>query len=209
MPRLPTSLSILAERCMYTEEDPEIYQRQTQNQAKGDGWPKSTQRDTPRKWFKLPKGWDWPSQPVYLSTCTVLLFLLINSLSISLLSIFVGILFCKAKGPGPLPLTTGLVARIWCSHWHDLTLISGSETETLLQATAGWGHLTLYLLLKPGNSESQGKARASPSCGLRLLTHSCLLSEPTEHNFYLSTAFWLPANTGGVEGISQGPCRFK
>ena len=28
-------------------------------------------------------------------------FLLINTLLVSLLSVFVGILFCKAKGPGP------------------------------------------------------------------------------------------------------------
>ena len=45
-----------------------------------------------------------------------LLFLLINTLLISVLSIFVGILFCKAEGPGPLSLTTDLVARIWCFH---------------------------------------------------------------------------------------------
>ena len=74
------------------------------------------------------------------------------------------------------------------------------------------------MLLKPGNSESQGKARASPSRGLRPLTHSYLLSltlpfacfsRLTEHNFYLSTALWLPASTGAIGGISQGPCRFK
>ena len=36
-----------------------------------------------------------------LSPRTVLCFLLINTLLVSLLSIFVGILFCKADGPGP------------------------------------------------------------------------------------------------------------
>ena len=30
-----------------------------------------------------------------------------------------GNFFCKAEGPGPLLLTTGLVARIWCSHCRD------------------------------------------------------------------------------------------
>ena len=42
--------------------------------------------------------------------------LLINTLHAPLLSIFVEILFCKAKGSGPLSLTTGLVERIWCFH---------------------------------------------------------------------------------------------
>ena len=36
-----------------------------------------------------------------------------------LLSVFVGILFCKAEGSGPLWLTTSLVARIWCFHCCD------------------------------------------------------------------------------------------
>ena len=48
-----------------------------------------------------------------LSTHTALSFLLTNTLPASLLSGFVGIIFCKAKGPGPLPLTAGLVIRIW------------------------------------------------------------------------------------------------
>ena len=50
-----------------------------------------------------------PSPPVCLSNM-YFFFLLINT--VSLLSIFVGILFCKAEGPGPLSLTTGLGARI-------------------------------------------------------------------------------------------------
>ena len=45
-------------------------------------------------------------------------FLLINTLLVSLLSIFVEILFCKTEGTGPLSLTSGLVARIWCFHCH-------------------------------------------------------------------------------------------
>ena len=45
-------------------------------------------------------------------------FLLINTLLVSLLSIFVEILFCKTKETGPLSLTNGLVARIWCFHYH-------------------------------------------------------------------------------------------
>ena len=44
-----------------------------------------------------------PSLLVYLATHTVLFFLLTNSLLISLLSVFVGILFCKAERPGSCP----------------------------------------------------------------------------------------------------------
>ena len=59
--------------------------------------------------------WICPCLP----TCTILFFLLINTLLASLISILVEILFCKAKGPGPLSLTTGLVARIWCFYCYD------------------------------------------------------------------------------------------
>ena len=41
--------------------------------------------------------------------------LLINTLLVSLLFVFVGILFCKVQEPGPLSLTTGLVVKIWHS----------------------------------------------------------------------------------------------
>ena len=58
----------------------------------------------------------------------------VPSLILSLFSVFVGILFCKAKGSGPLSLTTGLVARIW--YYRNLWL----GTEASLQAVAGQGH---------------------------------------------------------------------
>ena len=57
---------------------------------------------------------DSPESAPCLCTHTVLFFLFVNTLLASLLSVFVEILFCKAKGPGPLSLTTGLVARIYC-----------------------------------------------------------------------------------------------
>ena len=41
------------------------------------------------------------SQSLCLYTRTVLFFLLINTLLVSLLSIFVEFLFCKAEGPEP------------------------------------------------------------------------------------------------------------
>ena len=47
----------------------------------------------------------------------------------SLLSVFVEILFCKSKGPGPLSLTTGLVARIWFFYCCDPTPTSGWEPK--------------------------------------------------------------------------------
>ena len=76
-----------------------------------------------------------PSPPVCIST--VLFFLLINTLLALLLSVFLEILFCKAKGPGPLSLTAGLVAKTWCSHSLDSAPVCGWESKPrskLLQA---------------------------------------------------------------------------
>ena len=66
---------------------------------------------------------------VSIHTCCVLC-LQINPVLVSLLSIFVGILFSKAEGPGPLSLTTGLAAKIWCSHHHDLASVSSWEPKS-------------------------------------------------------------------------------
>ena len=64
----------------------------------------------------------------------VLFFLLINTLLASLLSVFVGIHFCKAKGPpGASSLGTGLVAGIQRPHCCDLTSISGRELKSCLE----------------------------------------------------------------------------
>ena len=49
------------------------------------------------------------------------------------------ILFCKAEGPGPLSLTTCLVARIWSFH-HCYPARFWLGTEAPLQAIVGWGH---------------------------------------------------------------------
>ena len=84
------------------------------------------------------------SPPMWLSTRILLFFpLLINTLFGSLLSIFVGVLFCKAKGPGPLSLTTGLVARIWCSPHCDPASVSGWEPMPYSKPLLG-GHLRSY-----------------------------------------------------------------
>ena len=104
-------------------EDPEIYQMWTVNQANQNDWPKETQKKCPIKLIQTAlraQYRDSPSESVHVSIqmhCT--LFLLINILHASLVSIFVGILFCKVERPGPLSLTTSLVARIWCSHCCD------------------------------------------------------------------------------------------
>ena len=55
--------------------------------------------------------------------CT-LFFLLINTLFVSLLSVFVAVLFYKAERPRPLSLTTGPVIRMWCSDCCNLSSIS-------------------------------------------------------------------------------------
>ena len=63
--------------------------------------------------------------------------LLINTLFVSLLSIFVGIIFMQSHRASALSLTTGLVAKIWS----QLNLNHWPGTEGLLQAAAGWGPL--------------------------------------------------------------------
>ena len=57
------------------------------------------------------------------STCTVLFFLLINILLVSLLSIFVKILFLQSWRVRVLSLTPDRVAKIWCSWCSDMTSI--------------------------------------------------------------------------------------
>ena len=129
--------SHLAERCMHTREDPEMHQIQTQNQAKQDDRPKEPGRNAHKSDTNYHKG-ATPSPPVCLSPGTVVFFLLINSSLFSLFSFFVEILFCKAEGPGPLSLTTGLEARNSGLN-HGLTSISGPELKPcfkLLQINA-------------------------------------------------------------------------
>ena len=64
------------------------------------------------------------SLPLCLSTNNCSLFILISTLFVSVLSVFVGILFCKADGwVRAVSLTTGLVAR--CPHNLNLTLMFG------------------------------------------------------------------------------------
>ena len=61
---------------------------------------------------------DSLSLPMYLSTSTVLFFLLIKTLLVSLFSYLWESFFYKAKEPGPC-----LTARMWCSSCFDPTSI--------------------------------------------------------------------------------------
>ena len=118
---------------MHTWEDPEICQIWTVNQANQSDWLKGTWKKYIRKVIKTATRVQTQrlslSSPVCLSTCTVLFFLLTNTSLISLLSVFVGILFCIAKGPGLLLLTTDLVARIWCFHHCNPAPVSSWERK--------------------------------------------------------------------------------
>ena len=60
-----------------------------------------------------------PVESAHVSTRMYCTLLPPNTLLVSLLSVFVEILFCKAELPGPLSLTSGLLVRIWCFHCHD------------------------------------------------------------------------------------------
>ena len=78
----------LAKSCVHTWEDPEIHQIQTRNQTKQDDWPKETWKKIPHKVIQTAsRAWLSLSLPMYLSTCTVLFFLLVSTLLILLLTV--------------------------------------------------------------------------------------------------------------------------
>ena len=93
----------------------------TVNQANWNDWPKESRKKCPKRVIqtamrgRLSESFSL-SSPLCLSTCTVLFFFffLNKYLTCFITFQFWGILFCKAKGPGSLSLTTGLVAGIWC-----------------------------------------------------------------------------------------------
>ena len=73
---------------------------------------------------------DYPSESAHVPIHIYgIIFPLNKYLFASTLSVFVEILFCKSKGPGPLSLTTGLVARIWFFHCCNPTPTSGWEPK--------------------------------------------------------------------------------
>ena len=94
-------------------------------------WPKETQKECPVKVIqtatRAPLS-PWALPCVY-PHVLYFFFLLINTLLVSLLSIFAGILLLQSHRARALSLTTGLVPRILCSHHHDPTSITGREPK--------------------------------------------------------------------------------
>ena len=137
-----------SEMCEHMWEDPEIYQIWTVNQGNLNDWPKEIQKKCLIKEIQTAKRVqisDSPSEAAHVSThMNYTLFLLINTSLASLLSVFVETFFCKTEGPGPLSLTYGLVARIWCSHCSDPTQYLVGELRSC--SIASWGHLKSYEL---------------------------------------------------------------
>ena len=129
------------------------------NQANQNNWLKKTLEEIPHKshsnCHKGTTQWLSLRVPSYVYPHLLYSFsLLINTLLISPLSIFEEIISCKAKGQGPLTLTTDLGARIWYFHCHTLVSISGWEPTPCskpLQAEATRDHI-LWLLGNHVNS---------------------------------------------------------
>ena len=182
--------------CMHTWENPEIHQIWTLNQANQNDWSKET-------WKKCPINVIQAAMRVRLSLWArprvyphilYSFFLLINTLLVSLLSVFVGILFLQSRTARALSLTTGLVARIRCSHCRDPTSITGRELKSCfkpLQAKATRDHIWCR---NPGIREVKVNRGLRPAMAwgpwltLALSAHS--LVAPRN-------------NTGGGRGISQ------
>ena len=98
---------------------------------------------SPYEWFKLPLTLTSGTlSRICPCVCPHVLYSLPSyTLLASLLSVFVEILFCKAKGSGPFSLTTGLVARIWCFHCRAPAQFSAEKPKPcskLLPAEATW-----------------------------------------------------------------------
>ena len=128
---------------VHTREETAIYQIWLLNQANQSDWAKETWKKCPLKVIQT----IFATQQLSLWGCLcvslhVLYFfsLLINTLLVSLLSAFVGILFQQRQKTRDFSLIPGLVDRIRYSHNHNLTSISVRGTKALLQAAAGQSH---------------------------------------------------------------------
>ena len=136
MSSLPTSLfpgiHLGSEMHAHTQQDSEVNQIWTQNGQSKMTVQRKPWRNTPNKWFKLPWRRDSLSLSTHVSVHTHCTLLLPRTLRLSPLCIFVGNLFCRAKGPGPChwPL-------VWWLGFSSLNAISGWELKPcfkLLQA---------------------------------------------------------------------------
>ena len=107
---------------VHTWEYPERYLIWILNQANQKDWPNKTQKKFPIKITQTTR--------VRLSDSlwVCLFLLLINTVLVSLLSVFVGIRFLQSKRARALSLTTGVMVRI-CSHCHNMTSVSGLELK--------------------------------------------------------------------------------
>ena len=146
--------SILAKRCMqHTWESPETHRFDTPEPDKAKWLAKGDPEETPIKaMVNYPEGHDSAAQrlslslPVCLSVGTVLFFLPIHTWPAPLLSLFVEILSRKAEGPGPLSLTTGLVASI-CPFLSQSSLWLGTKNcPRPLHPRSGTGPFTNNLV---------------------------------------------------------------
>ena len=163
----------------HIREDPEISQIWTVNQVNQHDWPKATGKKYPIKLIQTitrAQLRDSPFKSARVALhmyCT--LFLLINTLLALFLSVFVGIPFCKAEGPGPLSLATDLVARNWCFHHRNpAQSLAGNPAPSHCRprppeigvATSG-GSLSRHITHKsfPGASFSQrAQGRKGAAC---------------------------------------------
>ena len=79
---------------------------------------------------------------------------------------FVRIIFHKVKGPRPLSLTTGLVARIWCFHHcngHQSVLDSKPHSKPLqAEATEDENKVGLLLLVVVGRGRGKDTHHEKP-----------------------------------------------
>ena len=170
----------------HTWEDPEKCNIWTVNQASQNDWPKETQKKCTIKETQTTKRAQLRESPsesahVPVHTCCTL-FLPIHALLASLLSVFVGTLFCKAEGPGPLSLTTGLVARVWCSRDRDSACL-WLGTQAMLQAAADRGHPRSYPLPPYFWGSSSGAGAKGLSVYLGILPNF-------KHNLKNIRLFW-------------------
>ena len=128
-----------------------LHQIWTLNQANQNDWPKENWKNWPikviqiavRVWFSLSLSLSEPTRES-LSTRSIFLFLLINTLLVSLLFIFMGIFFCRAEGPGPChwplgewlgfgALTTRSQSHLWLGNRSPASSCTGRSHLRSLQ----------------------------------------------------------------------------
>ena len=131
------SLVVKEEYCQgmraHTWEDPEIYQIWTASQAKSKWLAKGNRKKCSIKVIQTEGATqqlrESPSESAHVSIHTHCTLFPLNKYLLHYFPSFSKFFFAQSKESQPLPLTTGLVARIWCFHYCDLILISGWEPK--------------------------------------------------------------------------------